>query len=543
MCARLSAAVRAVFPSVFLFAVGLLLFPLITPAAELATFEKGEVKAYEKLNPMTPEQFIEYASIKDENIHELYFGTILYEGTESCLLCHADQGEAALEMGHFKWEGRTDRIVGLEGQVHGKNDMLNNFCVSVPSNEARCTQCHIGYGYKDSDYNFDDPANVDCLVCHDQTGTYAKAPTTAGLPLPTVDLNAVAQSVAAKPQIMNCLRCHANAGGGDNVKHGDLAMSLNNTTREYDVHMGKDGAGLVCVDCHGANHNPDDGSVNHGNAGMSLHSVNEGEMKQCTDCHGSRQAVHADTPAGDFLFGEDWHDRLACQVCHIPAIARQTSTKVEWYWADAGKDLPANPDPETNRPTFDKKKGSFVWATNVRPELRYANGKWERRIINATDVFDEEPVQMAVPQGDHSDANAMIYPFKLMKGNQPVDANNNTILVPHLFGTSSGPNPFWGKWDWNLALQEGANYVGQTYSGEYRFADTEMLMSVNHEVAPAEDALGAGAMPDGCLDCHTTGVIDFEALGWSGDPLQGGERQATVEGGMGILPDNGTGVE
>ena len=60
----------------------------------------------------------------------------------------------------------------------------------------------------------------------------------------------------------------------------------------------------------------------------------------------------------------------------------------------------------------------------------------------------------------------MIYPFKKMIGNQPADAGvgNQTILVPHLFGTVGGPNPYWGKYDWNLALEDGAAVTGQTYT-------------------------------------------------------------------------------
>ena len=120
-------------------------------------------------------EFLEYASINDIDIHELFFSTILYEGTESCLLCHQKEGIAALDMGHFKWQGKTTRIEGLESGEHGKNDLLNNFCIAIPSNEPRCTQCHIGYGYKDTSFNFQNPENVDCLVCHDQSDTYAKA--------------------------------------------------------------------------------------------------------------------------------------------------------------------------------------------------------------------------------------------------------------------------------------------------------------------------------------------------------------------------------
>jgi hypothetical protein len=294
----------------------LLLLPVLGFAADRAPVD------LERTDLLTREDFIEYAEMNEMDVHEVYFETMLYEGTESCLLCHEEEGNEALEMGHFKWEGKTARMAGLEGGVHGKNDLLNNFCIAVPTNEGRCTQCHAGLGYSDASFNFNDPRNIDCLVCHDQT---------AGMPDPGVDLNAVARSIAlgSKPTLKNCIGCHAKAGGGDNVKHGDLSTNMLATTREYDVHMGTDGANLVCVDCHAANHDPETGDVNHGNAGMSLHSVNEGEMRGCVDCHGGRDAIHADKPFAA-MFEDGWHGRLACQVCHIPAIARVVSTKVEW---------------------------------------------------------------------------------------------------------------------------------------------------------------------------------------------------------------------
>ena len=139
--------------------------------------------------------FIEYAECNEVDIHGLYFDLRPYEGTKTCLMCHAKEGTEMLNSGHFKWEGNTDRIVGLEGESHGKNDLLNNFCVAVPTNEPRCSQCHAGYGMKDNTFDFTDPLNVDCLVCHDQSGTYAKNPTNAGWPMPTVDLQAVASSI------------------------------------------------------------------------------------------------------------------------------------------------------------------------------------------------------------------------------------------------------------------------------------------------------------------------------------------------------------
>ena len=361
--------------------------------------------------------------------------------------------------------------------------------------------------------------NLDCLVCHDQTGEYAKAPTTAGLPEDGVDLNKVARSVAQNegvPTIDNCIDCHAKAGGDDNVKHGDLAMALANTTREYDVHMGTDGADYECVECHKVKKDGADKVIDHGTGGMPYHSIDEGEMVGCVDCHGDAASVHAGTTVQNIVNG---HTMLACQVCHIPTFARDTSTKVEWKWSDAGLDAPpegvVTPDPVTGRDTWAKKKGSFVWANNVRPTLRYHDGTWNKTIINVNDQYTELPAVLGAPAADRNTQGAMIYPFKKMIGNQPADANNNTILVPHLFGPKGGPNPFWVNYDWNLALQDGATYAGQTYTGEYEFIDTVMYLSVNHEIAPKEQAYG---MDGNCLDCHGGDQIDWSELGLAGDP-------------------------
>lgn len=459
-----------------------------------------------------------------DQLHTGYFTEHPYEGTKSCLNCHGLIAEDVMQTAHFKWEGLATNITGHEGHIHGKNDIINNFCVAVPSNEGRCTHCHAGYGYDDNTFAFNDPETVDCLICHDQSGSYAKDLKTAGLPKPEVDLQVVARSVAENegvPTNANCIFCHAVAGGGDNVKHGDLALSLADTTQDFDVHMGKNAEGeyaLDCIDCHKV----DEDLFDHGIGGMPYHSVDEGDMQSCIDCHGNEAEIHVNKTVEGIL-SMAAHDPLACQVCHIPAIARHTSTKVEWYWEDAGKDLPANPDPVTGRDTFAKKKGTFVWANDVRPTLLYHDGKWNKTFIGENDQYTSLPAVLGAPSADYTTPGAMIYPFKKMIGNQPADLNNQTILVPHLFGGKGGPNPFWKDFDWNLALTDGAAYAGQTYTGAYEFVDTVMYLSVNHEIAPAQQAYG---MDGACGDCHTVGVIDWTALGYDDDPILGGTRPA-----------------
>ena len=91
------------------------------------------------------------------------------EVTTQCLTCHQEHAEEFMKSSHWTWEleqklpGRTVK--------RGKKNSINNFCVSISGNEPRCTSCHAGYGWKDSTFDFKDMTKVDCLVCHDTTGT------------------------------------------------------------------------------------------------------------------------------------------------------------------------------------------------------------------------------------------------------------------------------------------------------------------------------------------------------------------------------------
>ena len=96
------------------------------------------------------------------------------------------------------------------------------------------------------------------------------------------------------------------------------------------------------------------------------------------------------------------------------------------------------------------------------------------------------------------------------------------MIVPHLFGTAGGANPYWGTWDWDLALLDAAAITGQPYtSGDFGFVSTEMYLTVNHEIAPKEEAYG---YENDCGDCHFDDKIDWAALGWDADPVEGGAQ-------------------
>lgn len=447
--------------------------------------------------------------------HEIIFTDILpdgYEGTQSCLVCHSDVAEDVVDSAHWGWQGTVANIAGLEGEVHGKFDLINNFCIAVPGNEGRCTQCHPSYGWKSDAFDFDSTANIDCLICHDNTGTYKKHPSANGgggpaalsidgelTPVDADMLQEVAMSVG-DPTRKNCGDCHFFAGGGDNVKHGDLPSTLIDPNTVDDVHMG--GLDFTCQKCHTASH--------HQISGFALHSVDEG-IVDCEDCH------DANPHAADALLSSllNIHtNTVHCTVCHIPTIARDKPTVVEWYWSDAG--TVSDEVDEFGHLVYSKQKGRQVLAKNVKPEVMWFDGQWTRKVIGAADTYTEEatvadPIVMAKPTATIDTEGAKLYAFKKMIGDQPVDPVNKRLIVPHLFGTASGENPYWAKFDWALALADGAATAGQEYSGEYEFGNTVMYLKVSHSIPPVSEALT-------CDDCHGVSGF-FEALGYEEDPF------------------------
>ena len=115
-----------------------------------------------------------------------------------------------------------------------------------------------------------------------------------------------------------------------------------------------------------------------------------------------------------------------------------------------------------------------------------------------------------------ADKNAKIAPFKVMRGKQPIDAEQNIVVVPHLFGKEG----FWNTYDWIDATNKGMASVGMTFSGKLDWVETEMNWSINHMVVPAKKALK-------CTSCHgaKATLMDWKALGYPGDPKKAGNRE------------------
>ncbi len=330
--------------------------------------------------------------------------------TEACLSCHNKRGAEFMKSAHWNW---TSPDTLADGKIThlGKKNVLNNFCVGINTNEKLCSSCHAGYGWADKNFDHSDQNNIDCIICHDNTGTYKKAKGKAGAISPKVDLNKVAQNVGPTTN-KNCSKCHAKGGGGNNVKHGDLDMDMTDPdicTKEIDVHMAKDGANLNCSQCHITSHHDIKGTGPMTNSNTLNHAENRAT---CIECHTAK-------PHNKPLLN-DHYNKVACQTCHIPTYAKINKTKIFWDWSTTGlrdgKEF--KEEAEDGMSKSDSKHGTAVYGKNLRPEYRWWNGiagvTTLDTKIDPTDTVDMNPLQ-----GNYDDVNSRIYPMKIMRGKQP----------------------------------------------------------------------------------------------------------------------------
>lgn len=411
------------------------------------------------------------------------------EVTAACISCHTKRDDEIMKTSHWRWE-ITEEIPGRGEVTIGKKNLINNFCTGASGNNGSCMRCHIGYGWEDKSFDFEDPNNIDCLVCHDQTGTYLKQSGKAGMPatketatagFPVPDYNQVAANVGL-PKRTNCGVCHFNGGGGNNVKHGDLEEAMAGCSREVDVHMGVDGKNMQCVDCHITENHNIKGKL------YSVSSANTNRVS-CDQCHTSQ-------PHQNRII--DHHtEKVACQTCHIPVYAKANATKLWWDWSSAGKLKDGKPYDEKDydgNHNYLSIKGNFVWDDHVKPEYYWFNGTADHYING--DTISEIPVKINTLFGDYNDENSKIWPVKVHRGKQVYDTETKELINLKLHADKVGEGAYWKDFNYDTAAVLGMAYNDRYYSGHYDFVRTDAYWPLNHQVAPKEQTLS-------CTECHS----------------------------------------
>lgn len=258
--------------------------------------------------------------------------------------------------------------------------------------------------------------------------------------------------------------------------------------------MDSKGLNFSCVKCHTATEHEIEGRF----YSMPATTTHELAMPKdnpsriaCESCHSLRP--HKTDPKLN-----DHTARIACETCHVPLFALQKPTLVTWDWSTAGNFKEDHKyivkKDELGMVSYHTKKGDLGWAKNVTPEYEWFNGVITH--VEVTDTIDDSyPVRLTVIHGDQNDPQARITPFKILRGKQVYDAGNKTLVVPKLFGPK-GSGAYWKDFDWQESVAAGQKAIGQKFSGELGFIETEYLRPVAHMIPPKEKSLS-------CESCHS----------------------------------------
>lgn len=417
-----------------------------------------------------------------------------WSGPETCLQCHGDEAVEVHGSVMYQWQGESPEVVNgpaIQGKISGG---VNSYCINILGNWDACGNCHVGLGaMPEPEATPEQLANIDCLICHQEDYKRKKIdgvfePDTEAM---TITMDEAVQTVHS-PTRYNCLQCHANAGGGDAVKRGDLAMAHVATSDEgYDVHMSTTGGDLVCQDCHITQYHRVAGR------GSDIRPTDLDVVVDCTNCHTDTAASHPGSINRRHL------DRVACQSCHIPVYAKNATdsdateaTEMHRTWLSTHSAAP---------PYHPAADGD----NNVTPVYRYWGSKSRNYLLHETAVIDPVTGRYPTsrPVGHASNPDAKLYAFKYKTAEQPITNTDSKLIA---LDTSV----FFATADAAAATEQGLANMGLDPATPYSWIETDTLQMLNHQVASDAAALE-------CSDCHGGGNLRMNLAEDHGFELSG----------------------
>jgi len=392
-------------------------------------------------------------------------GVTTYEGSKTCNECHLDKAKEVYASEHYQWKGKLGAINDF--CTYPDSNWLFNFPLGSQS-AAGCASCHVSFG--DTKPPFPATATqealdqIDCLMCHSDTYKHA-GQMVNGQPVITPDAASATDmpnilANIGKPSKAACLKCHANAGGGNGIKQGDLDLSMADPDFSVDVHMSSAGANLTCVSCHKTRAHRIAGK------GSDLRVADSTTKVSCTNCHGA-------LPHARINEDLDKHrEKVDCTVCHIPNYAKGMVTETR-------RD---NSVPEL---LAGKYEGKRILGANLVPQILKYDGrsffyKYNTKMtVKAPDgQFLMAGPYAAVPRAKLK--NPKYYPFKVHTARMAVDSQNRVIPL--------NAQKFWSTGD----------IEGQIS----KFVNVTRYLGLYHQVAPKAQAHNA------CVQCHRNGIPD-----------------------------------
>lgn len=411
----------------------------------------------------------------------------------NCLSCHAGEANDVHQSIHYQWMAEAPDMGNGVGVPQGKlTNSVNSYCINILGNWKMCGTCHVGRGLRP-----DDPKagvnNIDCLVCHNQEYALARtrlADGSMGVDGPT---DSMVQNIQ-KPSRGICLKCHANAGGGDGVKRGDLSMALiSNGDANFDVHMNTASSDLSCQSCHSfKNHKV----IGKGSDLRPTDDLTRGSEVKCVTCHAGRDSSsgHATEEINNHVA------RVACQTCHIRTYAK-VATEIHRDWRAHHDNTPADGVSGPGHPYTEK-------FANLIPEYAFWNRLSDNYLLGDDASLTYDPATgtypTSRPMGGVNEANSKLYPFKYKTASQPKTLIGDKLIALDTleYLRISG--------DIDSSVQKGLVNMGYPANEPYEWVLTDTYQLLNHGVNPSSAVLQ-------CNNCHgnTTRIDLVGELGYT----------------------------
>ncbi len=459
-----------------------------------------------------------------------------YDGPQTCATCHDKALDEVTHSVHWYAAGQVRNVEGLpDGSWWG---MVNRECALAGTTAlanwtaatdgrftpeaAGCGMCHIGALPgpplpAGREATAEEAATVDCLVCH--AGTYDMS---VRKTLVTDEQGrkhwgqdrtlAAALSITQVPTAEACLRCHEHSFSLD-YKRGTPFTPTN------DVHAA---AGIPCTACHATRgHKIAKGQAESDMVANDLPDV----AVTCAGCHGP--APHE----GEAAAALNAHTaKIACQTCHVPVAGGVVSENWGKPVPDDGGGNGAGAESALSR--YDAIPAiAGIWVPTVDIERGHPDVMW--RMPNTADAANAQS-WMAFPTASRKRDGARLYPVRGLTQIMLFDKKLKMWQAPGMdflrkdpdmaaFPLLLAPNRevYNRTGDVKQALDAGMKTYepfGLTWSGEWMAMKVPgtSYISVNH---------GVKRMGYSCADCHSPhGVMDFAALGYSADEVEGLER-------------------
>lgn len=428
-------------------------------------------------------------TISTAKTHDPANTSLTWTGYGMCKDCHLQQAKDMYQSTHYQWKGSAAEWTtgpATQGKMDATDgsSALNAYCINIQGNWGPCGACHLGTGAKPvATANPTDAqlSSIDCLMCH--SSTYARVRNaTTGLfePKAGIDMNNVVRTVI-KPTRVQCLGCHAKAGGGDAVKRGDLALASGTTSDVlFDTHMAMGtGGNIQCQGCHTFTAHKVTGR------GSDLRPQDSAAAINCstTACHPTKAGAtgHTTTKVGSHIA------RVACQTCHINKYAKNAN------------DTAATEATETHRTwvtgewnaTLGRWEPTPTKANDLKPKYAFWNGSsWGNNAFDLA-VLDTATgaYKISRPNGGVAETTAAnkIYPFKYKTASQPL-ANGKLVTL----STAT----FFATANYDQAVRDGLVYMGYPSTTAYSTVTTDEYQVLNHQVPTATGNVLA------CAACH-----------------------------------------